>query len=132
MPTPSPTPIPTPPDALAILRQINETLRSALVRLRPERKHCSSLKPQDFSGLLSQLLQAAECQRRPEHFEAIMPEAAAALKKELLEYRNNLEKLKHFLPDLQVRLLAEKSRLESARTHLAAKAAWAKANQQTL
>jgi hypothetical protein len=123
----------TPPDPLATLRQANETLRSALVRLRPERTHCSSLRPQDFSSLLGHLLQAAEClRRRPEQMEAIMPEAAAALKKESLEYRSNLEKLKHFLPDLQVRLLAEKSRLESARTHLSAKAAWAKANQQTL
>jgi hypothetical protein len=117
-----------PPDALETLRQVNESLRSALARLRPERKHCSSLRPQDFSSLLAQLLQAAECLRlRPAH-----SEAAAALEKEALEYRGNLEKLKHFLPDLQVRLLAEKSRLESAKSHLAAKAAWAKANQQTL
>ncbi len=133
MPSPMPTPVPTPPDALATLRQVNESLRSALVLLRPERKHCSSLQPQDFSGLLSQLLQAAEFLRcLPGHPGVIATEAAAALKKEALEYRNHLEKLKHFLPDLQVRLLAEKSRLESARTHLAAKAAWAKANQQTL
>ena len=133
MPSLMPTPVPTPPDALETLRQINETLRSALVLFRPERTHCSRLQPPDFSGLLSQLLQAAEClRRRSEHIDPILPEAAAALKKESLEYRSNLEKLKHFLPDLQVRLLAEKSRLESARTHLSAKAAWAKANQQTL
>ncbi len=127
------TPIPPPPDALATLRHVNESLRSALLRLRPERQHCSSLQPQEFSGLLGQLLQAAECLRRPpEHTGAIMTESSAALEKESLEYRNNLEKLKHFLPDLQVRLLAEKSRLETAMAHVAAKAAWAKANQQTL
>jgi superfamily I DNA and/or RNA helicase len=59
-------------------------------------------------------------------------EGAAALEKEALEYRSNLEKLKHFLPDLQVRLLAEKLRLESARTHVASAAAWARANKKTL
>jgi hypothetical protein len=52
-----------------------------------------------------------------------------ALEKEALEYRRNLEKLKHFLPDVQARLLAEKSRLETARTHVAAAAAWAKASK---
>ena len=57
---------------------------------------------------------------------------SAALEKEALDYRGNLEKLKHFLPDLQVRLLAEKSRLETAMTSVAAKTAWATTNRQTL
>ena len=117
-----------PPDALETLRQVNENLRSTLLRLRPERKHCSSIRPQDFSDILSQLLRAAECLRRlPAH-----SEAAAALEKESLEYRGNLEKLKHFLPDLQVRLLAQKSRLETARTHVATAAAWARARKKML
>lgn len=122
-----------PPDALETLRQVNENLRSALVRLRPERKHCSSIRPQDFSDLLGQLLRAAEClRRRPKHSEAIVAEVAVVLEKESLEYRGNLEKLKHFLPDLHIRLLAEKLRLETARTHVAAKAAWARASKQSL
>jgi hypothetical protein len=122
------TPTPMPPDALETLRQVNENLRSALLRLRPERKHCSSIKPKDFSDILSQLLRAAECLR------CLPPpsEAAVTLEKESLEYRNNLEKLKHFLPDLQVRLLAEKARLETARTHVAAAGAWAQARKKTL
>ncbi len=119
---------PTPPDALETLRQVNDHLRSELLRLRPERKHCSSIKPQDFSGMLSQLLRAAECLRRlPAH-----SKAAAAFEKESLQYRGNLEMLKHFLPDLQVRLLAEKARLEAAQTHVAAAAAWARARKKTL
>jgi superfamily I DNA and/or RNA helicase len=112
------------------LRQVNENLRSALLRLRPERKHCSSIRPQDFSDILSQLLRAAECLRRPEppaNSEAALT-IEAALEKESLEYRSNLEKLKRFLPDVQVRLLAEKSRLETARTHVATAAAWAQAH----
>jgi hypothetical protein len=118
-----------PPDALETLRQVNDNLRSALIRLRPEQKHCSTITPQDFSDLLSQLLRAAECLR---HATAPLPEGAMALENESLEYRGNLEKLKHFLPDLHGRLLAEKSRLETARTHVAAATAWAQANKKTL
>jgi hypothetical protein len=117
-----------PPDPLETLRQVNEYLRSALVRLRPERKHCSAIRPQDFSDILSQLLRAAECLR-------CLPadsNVAAALEKESLEYRGNLGKLKHFLPDLYGRLLAERARLETARTHVAAATAWARASKKTL
>jgi hypothetical protein len=117
-----------PPDALETLRQVNGNLRSALIRLRPERKHCSSIRPQDFSDILSQLLRAAECLRLPPPHS----EAAVGLETEALEYRGNLEKLKHFLPDLQVRLLAEKSRLETARSHVAAAAAWGRASKKLL
>ncbi len=115
-------------DALATLRRVNENLRGALTRLHPEQTHCSAVRPEDFSDLLRQLLQASECLRHlPSH-----REAAAAGKHEALEYRGNLEKLKHFLPDLHGRLLVEKARLEIARNHVAAAAAWAKANQKTL
>jgi hypothetical protein len=118
----------TPPDTLEALRQVNENLRSALIRLRPERKPSSAITPQDFSDLRSQLQQAAECLRH-------LPrdsEAATAFEKESLEYRNNLEKLKRFLPDVHARLLAERSRLEKARTHVAAAAAWGRASRNTL
>jgi hypothetical protein len=117
-----------PPDPLETLRQVNENLRSALLRLRPESKHCAAIRPQDFSDLLSQLLRAAECLRGPSTDSRV----AAALQKESLEYRGNLEKLNRFLPDLHTRLLAEKARLETARTHVAAAAAWAQANKKTL
>lgn len=117
-----------PSDALDPLRQVNDNLRSALLRLRPERRHCSTLQPQDFSDILSQLLRAAECLRCP----PTDSEAATAREKESLEYRNNLEELTRLLPDLHLRLLAERSRLEDARTHLATAAAWAHARQKTL
>ncbi|HKM46317.1 MAG TPA: hypothetical protein VJX69_01950 [Terriglobales bacterium] len=123
-----PTSMSMPPDALETLQQVNDELRSALLNFRPERKHCSAIKPQDFSDILSQLLRAAECLRRP------LPHSddAAALENEALEYRRNLEKLKHFLPDVQGRLLAEKVRLETARTHVASAMAWARARKKTL
>lgn len=117
-----------PTDALETLRQVNQNLGSALLRLRPERKHCSTIKPQDFSDILSQLRRAGECLRSLSPYS----EATVALKKESLEYRCNLEKLKHFLPDLHLRLLAEKSRLETARTQVAAAAAWDRARNKTL
>ena len=113
---------------LETLRQVNHHLRSALLRLRPEQKQCSSIRPQDFSDILSQILRAAECLRHlPPH-----PEAGEALERESLEYRNNLEKLKHFLPDLHERLLAEKARLENAQLHVAGAAAWVRASKKTL
>ncbi len=115
-----------PPNAVETLRQVNDNLRSALLGLRPERKHCSSIRPQDFSDILSQLLRASECLR---HSPA-QPQDVAAFAKEARTYRDNLEKLKHFLPDVQARLLAEKSRLGTARTHVAAAGEWAKARKK--
>ncbi|MFZ0686453.1 MAG: hypothetical protein WAM89_12990 [Terriglobales bacterium] len=118
------------PDALETLRQVNDRLRSALNRLRPEQKPCSAIKPQDFSGILSEVRQATECMRHlPQSSETATEEAA--IEREKLEYRINLESLKHFLPGLHVRLLAEKSRLEKERTHLAAAIAWDRARNKT-
>jgi len=54
------------------------------------------------------------------------------LKHESLEYRSHLEQLKHLLPDLHLRLLAEKARLEAANKHLAAAAAWAQSSTKTM
>jgi hypothetical protein len=121
------------PDALETLRQVNHNLRSALIRLRPERRHCSTIRPQDFSDLLTQILRASEClaSERPKQ-RPFAGATAAALEQEALEYRHNLEKLKHFLPDVHARLLAERLRLERARNHLAAAAAWAQARKKTL
>jgi hypothetical protein len=118
----------TPSDALEVLRQVNDKLRSAMVQLRPERRHCSTIKPQDLSDLLGQLQQASECIKRGTR----PSELTDALEEQSLEYRSNLENLKHFLPGLQVRMLAEKARLESARNHVAAAAAWAQVRKKTL
>jgi len=121
-----------PHDPLETLRQVNQNLRSALLLLRPERKSCSVILPQDFSALLAQLLRAAECLRhRPDPAQAGQA-FAAALEKEAAEYRRNLEEIKRFLPALQLRLLAEKSRLETARKHVADAAAWDQIRKKTL
>ena len=70
-------------------------------------------------------MQAADCVR------GVSPLAAPELKNESSEYRSNLEQLKQLLPDFQVRLLAEKSRLEVAKSNVAAAVAWAEANRKT-
>lgn len=115
-----------PPDALDTLRQVNAYLRSALLSLRPEERHCSTITPQNFLDLLTQLRRAAECLRCPT---ARSEATALVLQKELLEYRCSLEKLRRSLPDLHGRLLAEKARLEGAQAHVATAAAWAQASK---
>jgi transposase len=113
-----------PLDSVETLREINDYLRRALIGLRPERRHCSTVTPRDFSAILNQLLRAAGLRDHGE--------PSAELEKELLEYRRNLERLKQLLPDLQGRLLAEKARLESARSQLTSAEVWARASKTTL
>jgi hypothetical protein len=116
-----------PLDTLAILRRVNDHLRSALVRLRPEQRHCSAIKPQEISDLRGEIVRAADCVRRI----SLDPQAATELKNQSFEYRSNLEQLYQLLPDVQARLLVEKSRLESAQNHVAATAAWVGASTRT-
>ena len=111
------------PSAVESLREINGYLRLALVGLQPERRHCSTITPQDFTAILNQLLRAGSL---GDHFES-----SVEVEKELLEYRGNLEKLKQLLPDLQGRLLAEKARLENALSQLASAEVWAQASKTT-
>jgi len=122
-----------PLDALATLRQVNQKLRTALLRLHPERKSCSSIQPGDLSDLEAQIARAAEClQRQPAHDHSEARATKADLDRETLAYCRNLEDLRQFLPSLHVRLVAEKARLEAAKTQVAAAEAWAHARRKTL
>lgn len=125
-----------PSDALLTLRQVNDSLRAALARFRPEQTRSSEITAGDLSGVLAELLRAGECLRNlPSHNTPSTPATAqetAALAGETSTYRDNLEKLKRFLPDLHARLLAEKARLETAQTHVAAASAWARASGKML
>lgn len=112
---------------LETLQQVNDSIRCALIRLRPEHKHCSTIQPQDFSDLMADILRAAECLGRP-----LASTQMAAIESEMLEYRCNLEKLKNLLPELHGNLLSEKSRLETEQAHVAAAAAWARGSSRTL
>jgi hypothetical protein len=109
-------------DAVETLRQVNDYLRAALIRLGADG---STVGPQDFSDLLRELHRASECMRW-RHCEA------GAFDEESNEYGRNLERLKSVLPEVHERLLAEKSRLETARNHATAATAWARASKETL
>ena len=114
--------------ALETLRQVNAHLRWALTHFRPEQSLCLTVQPQDFSDLLAQLLQGAECLRNLSGHAQDAPE----MERESSEYRENLENLRQFLPDLHSRLLAEKARLEDAQLHVATAMAWARGSKKTL
>jgi hypothetical protein len=116
----------TPLDAFDTLRQVNAHLRSALIHMQPERNHCSAITPQDFSNLRNQIQQGAEC------VSGLGADTTTAAQKEAVAYRSHLENLQQFLPDLHGRLLAEKSRLETAKDQVTATTAWARASQKTL
>jgi hypothetical protein len=106
------------------LRIANGNLRAGLARLLPEPNPSAPLHPNDLSGLLTALLQARECLR------SVAPDAE--LEKAVSEYRSTVEQLANILPRIHGRLLTEKARLEIARAHLNATAAWAQASQDTL
>jgi hypothetical protein len=106
----------------------NGRLRAGLARLQPEPNADLLLKPEDLADLRAVVLGAASCWR------SLAPNGVpdAELEEELREYRSNIEKLAKALPSVQGRLLAEKARLQSARSHLAATNAWAQASKDTL
>jgi hypothetical protein len=114
-------------DPLASLRRTNEYLRSSILRLQADQTVCSTIKPQDFTDLLNEILRMGECLRSTP---SDSPQLAA-MQEESAQYLTNLESLKDFLPQLHGRLLAEKSRLEIAQNHAAA-AAWASASKESL
>jgi|SRR5579863_2398679 len=110
------------------LRVANRNLRSGLARLSPDPNSSAPLQPNDLSGLLTALLQARDCLR------SVSPDSApdAELEKAVSEYRNTVKQLADILPRIHGRLLTEKARLEIARAHVNATAAWAQASQDTL
>jgi len=109
-------------NSLEILRQVNEHLRQALTRFRPEENLCLTIQPQGFSDLLAAVLRGGECLLKF----PLEGQQTDGSKRECAEYRRNLELLKQFLPYVHGRLLAEKARLEDTQGHLAAAAAWAR------
>jgi len=115
-------------DTLTTLQNVNDSLRLALLRFRSEQTNCTTVTAQDFAGLLSEILSAAEClQLQPIHSDT--PEL---VRQAALNYRGYLETLRDFLPELHSNLLAEKSRLEAALAHVSAAAAWARSSTKTL
>jgi hypothetical protein len=117
-----------PTDTVATLRVANASLRAGLTRLQLEQNASAPLRPEDLSSLLTKLLRNADCLRS-------MPADSAPdaeLEKAISEYRSTLEQLAHILPRVHGQLLTEKARLEIARAHVTATAAWAQASKKTL
>lgn len=110
------------------LHSINDYLREALARWRNAPGDPSALQPDALTPLLAKLNSAAELLKG---IVASDP-ADLELQKEISDYRSNVEKLQELLPLIHNRLLSEKARLESARAHLAAVAAWADARNKLL
>lgn len=116
------------PDVLVALQRANAVLASMLARLQAGRAVSSTITSQDLSELENQILLTGECLRNlPRH-----SPSTATITKETARYLNDLQSLKDFLPYLQRHLLAEKSRLEVARSHVVGASAWADANHETL
>ncbi len=110
------------------LRIANGNLRAGLARLQPEPNSPCLLTPEDLCDLHAMVSYAASCRR------SLASDGVpdGELEKEIREYRSNLEKLAEVLPSVQGRLLAEKARLQSARSHVTATNAWAQASKDTL
>jgi hypothetical protein len=109
------------------LRATNDRLRARLEDLGQAPP--APVTPELMTGLLSDLLQAAEWLR-----DSLPPEAERQplLSAELAEYRRNVERLRDLMPVIQRLLLLERAQLEQKRARLEAAANWAQASRQTL
>ena len=116
-----------PPISIEPLRLANRRVRELMTRLGPPASHPSAVH-QDLDALLHELTHAAEWLR------GVSPDSMleGELAKEVSDYRNSMERLQQMLPKIQGRLLAEKARLESERSHLVAAANWAKTSKNTV
>ena len=111
------------------LRETNRRLRFWLERV--EADAAAGTEPraptaEDISALLSQLMRAGEWLRTRAH------ETDPELDFELTQYREQVERLRSFLPVMHRALLRERTRLEQEGERLNAAAHWANASQQTL
>jgi hypothetical protein len=86
------------------------------------------VKRQDLEDLLAEIMHATEWLRDVARHTPIDTELA----REVSDYRRSVEQLQQMLPAMHARLVKEKARLEAARTHLAAAAAWAQASTRSL
>jgi hypothetical protein len=111
----------------ASLQSANHNLRTGIARLSQESSASAPFGPH-LSGLLTELLSAADCLRSIPRGSAVDKELEEAIS----EYRSTVEQLAEILPRVHGRLLTEKARLEIARAHLTAATAWAQASTKTL
>ena len=82
--------------------------------------------PQQMAGLLSELMRAGQWLR------TLPGEKDVELELELSEYRQNVERLRDYLPSIHDALLRERARLEQERSRVQSAAEWAFRSRQTL
>ncbi len=111
---------------LESLRQTNDRLRST-IRKWQNPDDSSGIEPESLTGLLEELRQTAKLLGKVPSGPPLETEWERALS----DYRSHAQQLEKLLPGVQGRLLAEKARLESARAHLAAAAAWMEGQKKT-
>lgn len=117
--------MPSPP--FESLQTVNRHLGARLSRLSGELNLPTVIVPTEFADLLAELQRATHCLRG-----LSIGASDSETVSEISQYRSNVEQLGKVLPSLQGRLLVEKARLETARTHVAKAAAWAQGSKKTL
>lgn len=112
------------------LHEINRRLRASMKALFPPSTGPGTESrvptPGEISLLLSELLRAGEWLRSRRR------ESDPGLDFELMQYREQVERLRTLLPLMHRALLEERARLEQERQRLNAAAHWAHLSQQTL
>lgn len=110
------------------LQESSDTIRRVLHELLSQGSENTphAATPQQMSDLLSELMRAGQRLR------ALPAKRDGKLQQEICEYRQEVERLRSFLPAIQESLLAERARLERERERLNGAAAWAEASRQTL
>jgi hypothetical protein len=110
------------------LHESTNTIRRVMHELLPQTSESTphAATPQQMSLLLSELMRTGQTLR-------VLPtNRGGDLEQAICEYRQQVERLRSFLPAIQTSLLAERARLERERERLNGAAAWAQASLQTL
>lgn len=112
-----------------LLRDTSHRLGSWLDGLESRTENPVIAKPEQLTGILSELLKTGAALR-----EQPMPATRAdpELDRELALYRRQVERLRELLPSIHRQLLLERARLEAQRSRVKAAAEWARASRQTL
>jgi len=113
--------------AMQSLISANARIRLLLAATQPLGGSVATIRPQDIAGLAQDMACAGQsASELPAEIDD------SDLRREMAEYRSNVERLGRILPSVHEWLLAEKTRLEIAHRRLAAAAAWVEARDKTL
>lgn len=110
------------------LRAINGKLRAVVSNWQSNSSQSTPFTPAIFSDLLADLQRAANLL----HGVASDSPPDTPMEEEIADYRRSAQDLVKILPAIHDRLLIDKARLEAARAHLSATAAWMEARKKTL